>query len=200
MSIKLSYFDFSGSRGEECRLALHIAGQEFEDHRIPGSTWADHKMGTPWHNLPVLEVDGRVLGQSNAILTWIGRSYGLLPTDPWEAARHEALLDAGEEARHQIVPTLRMKDPEEKKAARLALADGYLKHWGANVEAQIGEGPFVGGSDLSVADLKVYMVVNWIVSGVIDDMPTDIFAPYPKLTALHAAVKQHPDVKSWYAA
>ena len=27
--LKLTYFDFSGSRGEECRLAFAVAGVEF---------------------------------------------------------------------------------------------------------------------------------------------------------------------------
>ena len=31
---KLIYFDAPVSRGEECRLALHLAGIDFEDVRI----------------------------------------------------------------------------------------------------------------------------------------------------------------------
>ena len=30
---RLIYFDFAGSRGEECRIALHLAGIDFEDVR-----------------------------------------------------------------------------------------------------------------------------------------------------------------------
>ena len=33
---KLMYFDAPVSRGEECRLALHIAGVDFEDVRVSG--------------------------------------------------------------------------------------------------------------------------------------------------------------------
>jgi glutathione S-transferase len=32
---KLFYFDAPVSRGEECRLALHLAGIDFEDERMP---------------------------------------------------------------------------------------------------------------------------------------------------------------------
>lgn len=31
---RLIYFDFSGNRGEECRIALHLAGVDFDDVRI----------------------------------------------------------------------------------------------------------------------------------------------------------------------
>ena len=33
-NITLHNFDMAGGRGEEVRLALHVAGIEFEDHRI----------------------------------------------------------------------------------------------------------------------------------------------------------------------
>jgi prostaglandin-H2 D-isomerase / glutathione transferase len=196
LSVTLTYFDFSGSRGEECRLALHLAGVPFTDDRITGADWAGRKASTPWGNMPVLEVDGKKLGQSNAILQWVGRTHGLLPTDPWEAARHEAILAAGEELRHSFMPAMREKDPELKKSLREEFAAGYLQSWGANVEAQI-QGPFVGGTELSVADLKVYLCANWFVSGVVDHIGVDVFSAFPKLMALHAAVKNHPDVVAW---
>lgn len=34
MTPTLTYFDFDGSRGLECRLALHVAGVPFQDVRI----------------------------------------------------------------------------------------------------------------------------------------------------------------------
>ena len=40
---KLTYFDAPVSRGEECRLALHIAGIEFEDVRIKFADWSTLK-------------------------------------------------------------------------------------------------------------------------------------------------------------
>ncbi|MEZ4316248.1 MAG: glutathione S-transferase family protein [Myxococcota bacterium] len=198
MSTTLTYFDFAGSRGEECRLALHIAGIPFTDDRIDPPTWGKRKAGSPWGSLPVLEVDGRSLGQCNAILQWVGRTGGLLPSEPWEAARHESILAACEDLRHSFQPALREKDADRKKAAREAFAAGYLQRWAADLEREI-QGPFVGGADLSVADLKVYVCTNWFLSGVVDHVPTDVFAGFPKVLALHAAVKQHPAVQAWYA-
>ena len=64
---KLTYFDFAGSRGEECRLAFHIAGVDFEDHRIKGPDFAKLVDSLPFGALPVLEIEGKgTLAQSNA--------------------------------------------------------------------------------------------------------------------------------------
>ena len=93
---KLTYFDAPVSRGEECRLALHVAGIDFEDHRIKSAEWPEMKPKTPFGSLPTLEMPGRpVLGQSNAILVMIGRAHGLHPDNDFElgAAEYENIKD-----------------------------------------------------------------------------------------------------------
>ena len=45
---RLTYFDAPMSRGEECRLALQLAGVDFEDHRIRREEWPAMKETTPW--------------------------------------------------------------------------------------------------------------------------------------------------------
>lgn len=197
-TIKLSYFDFPGSRGEECRLALHIAGVEFEDDRVKGADWPTRKPNTPFGAMPVLEVEGKgQLGQSNAILRYVGQEHGLHPSDPWTAAQHESLMAAAEDLRAAVVPVLGIKG-DEREAARKELADGYLQSWASNVERYI-EGPFIAGETLHVADLKLYMVTKWFVSGTVDHVPTNVFAGFPKLVALFEAVQDHPKVRDWYA-
>ena len=53
---RLIYFDAPVSRGEECRLALHLAGVDFEDVRINPAAWPAMKEQTPYGGLPVLEL------------------------------------------------------------------------------------------------------------------------------------------------
>ncbi len=197
---RLIYFDFAGSRGEECRIALHLAGIEFEDVRVHSSDWPAMKPDMPFGALPVLEIPGKPpLAQSNAILVFIGRQHGLHPADAFEAARHEALMSAVEELRHMITPILRISDPERKRQAREALAANELRTWGSQIERQLGDGPFVGGATLQVADLKLYMVVRWLTSGTLDHVPTTVLDHCPKLLRLHRAVGEHEGVKSWLA-
>ena len=196
---KLTYFDAPVSRGEECRLALHLAGVDFEDLRINSAAWPAMKPQTPYGGLPVLELPGRApLAHCNAILVLIGRRYGLHPADDFEAARHEGMMQHVEDLRAIVGPTVRMADAE-KKAAREALVAGYLPAWARHAEKNIADGPFFGGATLHVVDLKLYMAVRWFSGGKVDHIPATIFAGFPRLMAVHDAVRDHSGVKSWYA-
>jgi glutathione S-transferase len=196
---KLIYFDAPVSRGEECRLALHVAGIDFEDVRIKGDAWPAMKAQMPYGALPVFEMPGKLpLAQTNAILVLIGRGHGLHPADDFEAARHEAMMQHVEDLRAAVGPTLRLKDPE-KKAAREAIAADYLPAWAQAAEKNILGEPFFGGAKLHVVDLKLHMAVRWFIGGKVDHIPATIFAGYPKLMRVHDAVRDHAGVKSWYA-
>jgi prostaglandin-H2 D-isomerase / glutathione transferase len=200
MTIKLTYFDAPVSRGEECRLALHVAGVEFEDVRVQMADWAALKPQMPFGALPVLEMPGQpALGHSNAILVLIGRRYGLHPKDDFEAARHEAMMSHVEDLRAAVGPTLWIKDEAEKKKAREALASTFLPNWAASTEKHLGDGPFFAGATLHVVDLKLYMAVRWFAGGKVDHIPATIFAAYPKLNRLFEAVRDDARVKAWYA-
>jgi glutathione S-transferase len=197
--LKLTYFDSPTSRGEECRLALFAAGVDFDDHRIQRAEWAALKPTTPFGSLPVLEVEGKPpISQSNTILAYVGRRHGLLPTDEWEALRLESLLGACEDLRSAVAASFGIADQEELKRRRAALAEGPVRTWGGNMEKQI-KGPFAGGTALSVADIKLYMIANWFKKGVLDHVPPDVLAPFPKLEAVRANVSEHPKIVAWYA-
>jgi prostaglandin-H2 D-isomerase / glutathione transferase len=196
---KLIYFDAPVSRGEECRLALHLAGIDFEDERIDSAAWPAMKEQTPYGGLPVLELPGYPpLAHSNAILVLIGRRHGLHPADDSEAARHEGMMQHVEDLRGVVGPTIRMGNAE-KKAAREAMVAGFLPAWARSAERNILGEPFFGGAKLHVVDLKLHMAVRWFIGGKVDHIPATIFAGYPKLMRVHDAVREHAGVKSWYA-
>ena len=197
---KLTYFDAPASRGEECRIALHLAGIDFEDNRLKGTDWLALKPTTPFGSLPVFELPGHpALAQCNAILVLIGRRHGLHPTDDFEAARHEAVMQHVEDLRATVNPSMRMNDAD-KLAARQALATGYLPAWGAYAERQLtSDGPFFAGGKLHVVDIKLYMAVRWFISGAVDHIPATVFSGSPKLVRVHDAVRDHDGVKAWLA-
>ena len=197
---KLTYFDAPVSRGEECRLAFHLAGVDFEDVRLKREQWLAFKPTTPFGSVPVLELEGHPpLAQSNAILVLLGRRYGLHPKDDFEAARHEAVMGHVEDLRAQVGPTLRITDAAEKKKVREELAGGYLPTWGERTERQLGDGPFFAGGKIHVVDIKLFITVRWFASGTVDHVPATVFSPYPKLTRLYESVRDDARIKAWYA-
>jgi prostaglandin-H2 D-isomerase / glutathione transferase len=196
---KLTYFDAPASRGEECRLALHLSGVDFEDNRVKQADWAALKPQTPFGALPTFELPGHpVLAETNAILVLIGRMWGMHPKDNFEAARHEMMMHHVEDLRTEIGRTLRMAD-DDKKRARAAIAETTLPAWAANGEKLIGEGPFFSGDKVNVVDVKLFVMIRWLASGKLDHIPAEIIARYPKLMRVHDSVRDHAGVKAWYA-
>lgn len=195
-SFKVTYFDVAGSRGEELRLALTIAGIPFEDVRIKRSDYPALKIKYPFPSLPVLEINNQHrIAQTNAALRYIGLSFGLYPTDPLAAARMDVLMDAVEDLRHKISPTLSMRDPVEKSEVRQRIAGDYIPHWGHGIELYFESGPFFTGDTPSVADIKLSVLNKWIGSGMIDDIPATVFDPFTKLKRAANALSELPALK-----
>jgi len=148
--------------------------------------------------MPLFEIPGKpILAQTNAILTYIGRNYDLLPTDTYEEARHQAIMVTVEDLRGHVQPQLRTSEEPQKSAIRKELATTTFPTWAGFVERWLGDGPFVGGSKISVADFKLYIIYRWVASGGIDLVPADTFAPFAKLTRVFKAVGEHPKVAAW---
>src|SRR5690606_29601146 len=114
-----------------------LAGVDFEDNRLTRDQWRALKPTTPFGSLPIFEIPGKPpVSQSAAILAHIGRRYGLLPKDEWEALRLESLLSAVEDLRFAIGKTFGIEDPEELERKRAELVEGPVKTWAACMEKQ----------------------------------------------------------------
>lgn len=198
MTTTLTYFDFDGSRGLECRLALSVAGVPFDDVRVGRAEWPTLKAKVPFGALPVLHVDGKELAQSSVILAYVGRGHAMHPTDAWTAAEHEALMQSVEDLRGKI-PDIKNLADGEKKTVREAFANGWLQQWAQTVNARVA-GPFVEGDRLQVVDLKLYVILRSLLGNTFDFVPASALAAYPKLLALHAAVDAHPAVRAYFAS
>jgi glutathione S-transferase len=199
--LKLTYFDFHGGRGEPARIALSIGGIPFEDDRVKGDDWERRKPDTPFGALPLLEKDGEILAQSNAINRYVGRLTNLYPSDPWQAALCDETMEAVEDITNKIAATMFLSD-EQKKAQRKALVEGpipfYLTRLQQRLEAHGGR--YFAGGKLSVADLKVFMLIRHLKSGVLDHVPTDLADRIaPKLVEHYQRIKSEPGVKAYYA-
>ena len=199
--LKLTYFDFHGGRGEPARIALSIGGIPFEDDRVKGTDWERRKPDTPFGALPLLEKDGEILAQSNAINRYVGKLANLYPSDPWQAALCDEIMEAVEDIASKIAVTMFLSD-EQKKAQRKALVEGPLPFYLARLQQRLEAhgGRYFAGDRLSVADLKVFVLIRHLKSGVLDHVPADLPDRIaPKLVEHCERIKNEPGVKAYYA-
>ncbi|MSQ98745.1 MAG: glutathione S-transferase [Xanthomonadales bacterium] len=199
--LKLTYFAFDGGRGEPIRLALACGKIPFEDHRFPPSDWPTMKDQTPLHQVPVMEVDGKVITQSNTLLRYAGKLAGLYPNDPLEAAHCDEAMETIEDIVTKIVPTMFMQDEEEKRRAREALAAGPIPLYLRRLETMLKErgGKYFAGDRLSVADFKVFLWTRHLQSGQLDHIPKDIVQRLtPTLTEHFKRISAVPEIVDYY--
>lgn len=107
----------------------------------------------------------------------------------WQATLADEIMDAVEDA--------------AKKSAREALVAGPLPRFLEQFEARLerGGGEWFVENRLTVADLKCYLWVRWLKSGVLDYIPADLVDRHAPLLAKHMErVQDHPKIAAYYAA
>jgi glutathione S-transferase len=199
--LKLSYFDFHGGRAEPARLAMHIGGVAFEDHRFTFPEFAELRKTTPFNQVPVLHIDGVQVTQCDSINRYVAKLSGLYPADPLQALLCDEVMYVVEEAGVKLGPTFRMTG-EEQKAARLALVNGSMPQYLGWLQKQLlaHGGEFFADNRLTIADLKVFVDVRGLNSGRLDHVPTDLVEQVaPALNAHMQRIAQLPAVVAYYA-
>lgn len=199
--LKLTYFDFHGGRGEVARLALAIGGIDFEDDRIPGADWPSRKEEMPFGALPVLEVDGQIISQSNGINRYVGKLANLYPSDPVQAALCDEAMDAVEDIGVRLFATFTLPE-DRKKAEREALAAGLLPFYLTRLQQRLEAhgGRYFADDRLTVADLKVFLWIRHLKSGALDHIPADLpDRAAPALVEHFERIRAHPGVRAYYA-
>ncbi|XP_076483483.1 hematopoietic prostaglandin D synthase-like [Bombus vancouverensis nearcticus] len=89
---KLIYFNARG-RAEHIRYIFAYTGIEYTDERISEELWPEYKDSMPYKKLPVLEIDGKPVAQSNAVARYLARKYDLMGKDEWDAMICDELVD-----------------------------------------------------------------------------------------------------------
>lgn len=199
---KLTYFDFDGGRAEPVRIAFHAAGIEFEDHRISFPEFGEMRRTTRFSSVPVLEIDGTVVTQSNAMLRYVGKMAGLYPEDDLQAFYCDEAMGAIEDLLHHTVHTFGLEG-DELKAAREKLVDGWLSIYLKGLAELLsrGGGEYFADNRLTVADLKVFMQTQSLLAGTLDHVPGDIVQRLaPGLVGHKERIESDPIVVAYYAS
>lgn len=199
---KVTYFDIDGGRAEPIRIALHAAGLEFEDVRWSFPEFGEKRAGAPFHAVPFIEMNGKVVSQSNAISRYVGKMCNLYPNDDLQALYCDEVLDALEDLNHYVVQTFGLEGDELKKA-REALMKGRLTVFLKGLDALLarGGGHYFANQCLTIADLKMATMLKMMRSGNLDHIPADFVDNLtPALAALQERVYNDPIVQAYYAS
>ena len=198
---RLTYFDFDGGRGEAIRIAFHAAGVDFEDNRLSFPEFGELQSSLPFHAVPVLEIDGAPVTQSNALCRYVGKMAGLYPEDDLQALYCDEALGAIEDIDHYIVQTFGLQG-EELQQARKELIDRHLSVYLRGLDELLtrGGGQYFADSQLTIADLKVCVEMISLGSGHLDHVPTDLVEQFaPGLKSHRERISADPRVVAYYA-
>lgn len=194
--IKLVYFNGRG-RAEIIRIALALAGVEYKDIRVDHETFAKLKKEgkLPFQQLPVIEFDGMVLAQSQAILRFLGEEFGLYGTSIDEKARIDVICEGWTDVWTKFSQA-KSSPKEVQVEAVQKFAKEVLPVWMGFMtkllkENNDGKGYFVGDT-VSIADILSYALVGHMKKeSELKSFP-ELLEHYDRLTNL-------PAVQGWIA-
>lgn len=199
-SYKLTYFDIDGGRAEPVRIGLHSAGIEFEDNRISFQEFGEQRGGMRFRAVPVLEIDGVQVTQSNALSRYVGRMSGLYPADPLQALYCDEVMGAMEDLTHYVVQTFGLEG-EALVEARKQLTETRIKVFlqgTADLLAR-GGGTYFADGQMTMADLKAFVQVRSLASGLLDHVPGDIVQTLtPSLMEHQQRISEDSRVVAYY--
>ncbi len=202
--LRLTYFDSPG-RAEPLRVALSLAKIPFEDRRLKFAEFMALKQrgAFPLGSVPVLEVDGRPIVQTAAMLRYVAHlaGGGMYPSDAREALLVDTVVDTlNDTVSHALLPSLFERDLEKKLEMRRALLAGPLTLALRYLEGLVAEstGPFVTGATLTIADILLGITVQQYRSGTLDGLGPEVLEAYPRLRALGDAYAAHPGVVAYH--
>ena len=204
--IKIYYSHTPFWRAEVLRVSLFIKDIPFEDIRVSREEFV-HLIKTgflpngkkaPFHQLPVIEAEGKIIGQTGAIARYCGKASNLYADDNLKAAKIDQIIDAATDITNLVSPTIREKDLDKKMDDRKLLVNKLLPRWFRYLENLLSEDEstwFV--EKMSIADVAIWRLLGWLISGIIDGIPTSIIDDFPKLKNVHHQVHTHPKVQEW---
>ncbi|EDV18919.1 uncharacterized protein TRIADDRAFT_34453 [Trichoplax adhaerens] len=197
-SYRLTYFEARG-RGEIARYLFALADIPYLDIRVNLKKWKKIKGDSkaPFGQLPILEVDDKVLCQSDAIAVYLAREFGLAGKTSWDEYRVYVVQGAVTDAMTKIIGIHFEEDRTKKARHQYHFSENFLPSWLSAVEKVYKEGgtSFFVGDSLTLADLYFFNVCETIQ--VFSRGSKDIFKSAPALDELFDRIANTPKIKAW---
>jgi len=192
MALQLYYFPIRG-RSDAIRLLLEDTNTQYEHHEV--SNWGERKgeaNNFPLGQMPVIHHNGLVLGQSNAILRYIGKISNRLGANDREAALQDMMNDQCEDFRSAYTRVI-YGDYDATVAKFIENVPNQLRHFENFLQNHHCE--YFGGRNFGYADASLMSIVDPINA----KMAPNCLHQFPLLTAWHQRCCQRPGVQAYLA-
>jgi glutathione S-transferase len=205
--IKLTYFDIEAA-AEPIRLALVLAGVDFEDERVVFADWPAKKPTTPYGQLPLMTIEGiddtqpvRIRTQSGAMLRYVGAELSETLYPKSKLFDIEEAIGVFEDMDKSWGPSLYMgmrpanfgypdgfQNTDDGKAliARMRTAwvqntlPTHLTHLTALLERN--DGQWLASTEApTIADCKAVVFLRALTRGHMDHVPVNCLETHPKI-------------------
>lgn len=212
MTYELYYWSVIQGRGEFVRLALEEAGADYRDvNREQGDGAAVELMertATPSFAPPFLKHGDVLVGQTAAILHYLGGRLGLAPKDErlnlWTHQIQLTIADMVDEAHDVHHPVGGGRYYEEQKAESKRRAEEFRQSripkfldWFERILSRNPKGPkHLVGDRLTYADLSLFQLAEGLTYAFPERMGS-LLAHYPKTGALHDLVAGRANVAAY---
>eukprot|EP00404_Azadinium_spinosum_P004463 CAMPEP_0180462302 /NCGR_PEP_ID=MMETSP1036_2-20121128/24333_1 /TAXON_ID=632150 /ORGANISM="Azadinium spinosum, Strain 3D9" /LENGTH=222 /DNA_ID=CAMNT_0022469067 /DNA_START=68 /DNA_END=736 /DNA_ORIENTATION=+ len=215
-TIKLTYFPIEAA-AEKVRLTLVMTDTPFEDNRIAGEAWEALKPSTPYGQMPILEIDGKVMAQSPAMMRMIAKRFGggeLYPDALF--VEIEEVLALSDDLARAWSPNMyigmrpenlghKFENDDDKKAKvkemreKFAAEDlpKFLTFFTKIIEKN--GGAFFCGPQVTIADLQILPQLRYFQKGVADFVPPTALDSHPVVCQWIQRMMELPKIKAWYA-
>ncbi|XP_035671027.1 hematopoietic prostaglandin D synthase-like, partial [Branchiostoma floridae] len=158
---KLTYFNGRGT-AEIVRLVFAAAGIAYEDVRLEQDKWPELKPKTPMGQVPILEVDGTMLCQSNSIARYVAKVAGLAGKTPMEQARVDMIMDVMDDMGKKGNAVFWEKDEETKAEKKKEYEETFLPQFFTCVNKLVGDSGYFVGNELTLADITYFNTTNLV--------------------------------------
>ena len=192
---RLTYFNSRG-KVELSRLVFALAGVEYEDKRVTWDEWQELKPNTPFGFLPVLEVDGKMLGGSLEIARYLAEEFGLAGSNALENAETAGVCSCVDDLLELVLDTEFGKSEAIKAELKKSVPEQHIpRYLGALEKRAMANNSMFGyihGNKVTYADLAIFVVVEFV-----EQMFPAAMDKFPALKKLSASVGKLPKISEW---
>ncbi|CAL2033547.1 unnamed protein product [Caenorhabditis brenneri] len=195
---KLIYFPLR-ARGEIARQIFAYAGKDYEEKSVTFEQWPALKNTTPFGQLPVLEVDGKPLGQSYAIARYLAQEFGIAGKNDIEKAEVDAIADQFKDYLNEVVPYLTVaagfKPGDANQLRTDVFVPNFKKHF-AFFESILASNPsgFFVGNSLTWVDLLISQHISEVL-----EKDLKVVEEFKKVQAHRKKIQSIDSIKNWIA-